>query len=333
MGKFAKLVKMPDTSSANRWSIVQVPRSVFAASISILSLLVVTFYYFGLKGNSLPSRCEISFPSPSTVAAHANPRVSVTWDMLVKGSIARSKEQTAYLDSAIHDERKKFSAMTLRNPSAVALISPTISCPFSLRKAISVRDMHEGGKWICGLEEVAARSTSKPCVVYSFGSNENDQFEQAVLETVPQCEIHVFDPTSKPLPQYHFALEGLTGSLTSSVIDIGGTSYPAKTLSAFMEERKHVYIDILKIDVEGFEWAAIGAIDFERLCIGTILLEIHDFNNQISLPCLRKWIDALMDHGFHLFSLEPVCAGCADEKGQYEIGFLNVKWDPAGGCM
>ena len=253
--------------------------------------------------------------------------------MLVKGSIDRSKEQTAYLDSAIHDERKKFSAMTLRNPSAVALISPTISCPFSLRKAISVRDMHEGGKWICGLEEVAARSTSKPCVVYSFGSNENDQFEQAVLETVPQCEIHVFDPTSKPLPQYHFALEGLTGSLTSSVIDIGGTSYPAKTLSAFMGERKHVYIDILKIDVEGFEWAAIGAIDFERLCIGTILLEIHDFNNQISLPCLRKWIDALMDHGFHLFSLEPVCAGCADEKGQYEIGFLNVKWDPAGGCM
>ena len=49
--------------------------------------------------------------------------------------------------------------------------------------------------------------------------------------------------------------------MTSSVIDIGGTSYPAKTLSAFMQERKHVYVDILKIDVEGFEWAAIGAID------------------------------------------------------------------------
>ena len=277
---------MSNTSSANRWSIVQVPRSVFAASISILSLLVVTFYYFGAGRGSI--RCLHGARSASrrqvrSLRMHASPRVSVTWDMLVKGSIARSKEQTAYLDSAIHDERKKFSAMTLRNPSAVALILPTISCPFSPRKAISVRDMHEEDKWICGFEEVAAS------VVHSFGSNENDLFERAVtvLDTAPQCEIHVFDPTSKPRPQHHSALEGLTGSLTRNVIDIGGTSYPTKTLSAFMQERKHVHVDILKIDVEGFEWAAIGAIDFERLCIGTILLEIHDSNNQISLPCLR----------------------------------------------
>ena len=114
---------MSNTSSANRWSIVQVPRSVFAASISILSLLVVTFYYFGAGRGSI--RCLHGARSASrrqvrSLRMHASPRVSVTWDMLVKGSIARSKEQTAYLDSPILEERKKFNAMTLRSAEPVS---------------------------------------------------------------------------------------------------------------------------------------------------------------------------------------------------------------------
>ena len=102
---------------------------MFAASISILSLLVVTFHFgAGTRVNSLPSRCEISIPSPSAVAAHANPRISVTWDMLVKGSIARSKEQTAYLDSPILEERKKFNAMTLRSAEPVSCSLDFANC-------------------------------------------------------------------------------------------------------------------------------------------------------------------------------------------------------------
>ena len=35
---------------------------------------------------------------------------------------------------------------------------------------------------------------TEPCVVYSFGSGPDGQFELAILAETP-CEVHVFDPT------------------------------------------------------------------------------------------------------------------------------------------
>ena len=32
------------------------------------------------------------------------------------------------------------------------------------------------------------------CLVFSFGSNANFDFERAIKEMVPQCEIHILDP-------------------------------------------------------------------------------------------------------------------------------------------
>lgn len=64
---------------------------------------------------------------------------------------------------------------------------PTWSCPVA--ELIGTYD--DGGKWVCGIRDVAP-----PCVVYSAGSGTSSQFEQAVL-ALTSCDVHIFDPTAK----------------------------------------------------------------------------------------------------------------------------------------
>ena len=53
-----------------------------------------------------------------------------------------------------------------------------------------------GPKFICGVDVLAAKSnsTSDGCLVYSIGSNNQIEFEEATFNHIG-CEIHTFDPT------------------------------------------------------------------------------------------------------------------------------------------
>ena len=80
------------------------------------------------------------------------------------------------------------------------------ACPAELSKSPLLAEKLDGGKWICGLEEIAKKPR---CVVYSFGSQGNFDFETTVHRTAPQCEIHTFDCTYTPkantVPPLYFA--------------------------------------------------------------------------------------------------------------------------------
>jgi Methyltransferase domain len=65
---------------------------------------------------------------------------------------------------------------------------PDFSCPHE-KFLGPIRDGH---KWVCDPHRLERQGPD--CLVYSFGSNGNFDFEQAVLEVAPQCELHVFDP-------------------------------------------------------------------------------------------------------------------------------------------
>eukprot|EP01010_Urceolus_cornutus_P004668 NODE_754_length_1366_cov_441.156416_g569_i0.p1 GENE.NODE_754_length_1366_cov_441.156416_g569_i0~~NODE_754_length_1366_cov_441.156416_g569_i0.p1 ORF type:complete len:382 (-),score=60.24 NODE_754_length_1366_cov_441.156416_g569_i0:221-1291(-) len=74
---------------------------------------------------------------------------------------------------------------------------PTVSCPDEER----VGDPIDGAKWICGVNRLPT-----DCVIYSFGSHGQFDFEEGMHKLAPQCDIHTFDGdqySSSPHTHYH----------------------------------------------------------------------------------------------------------------------------------
>jgi len=236
----------------------------------------------------------------------------------------RIQSRDAFMQAALPEEQHGFSSATLHSASCVALLTPYYTCPFTLARSnlVSQPGEYDGGKWTCGVAEI---TESRPCVVYSVGSGGNDIFERHIRALKPHCQIHVFDPTSTPLPQYAFHEYGLCGSGDSFVAD--GKSYPCKPLHAIMEELGHSQVDVLKFDIEGAEWDVLKLTDWAALRIGQILVELHDFEH--AHPCasiLRDVFHPLEAAGFYQFALEPVCS--TQCSGQYEVAFVHSAWLP-----
>ena len=93
------------------------------------------------------------------------------------------------------------------------------------------------------------------CVVYSFGSANRYDFEDTMLRSVP-CEVHTFDCTIDPDParkdpRIHFH-KWCLGS--------PGQPEPFMALPDIMKALGHATVDLLKIDIEGFEYFVVEAL-------------------------------------------------------------------------
>lgn len=143
-----------------------------------------------------------------------------------------------------------------------------------------------GPKRLCGFESVASR----PCVAYSFGCNGDVRFERTLLAAHPNCALHLFDPSMRPLydrlfrprrsvPPFSAWYPRLRGAAFHSV-GLGNTSGTERiadgdgwgaagrgevaarveTLPRIMRRLGHAWLDVLKIDAEGAEWAALESL-------------------------------------------------------------------------
>merc|ERR1719272_1024046 len=106
------------------------------------------------------------------------------------------------------------------------------------------------------------------CVVYSLGIAGNSAFEE-IMATKIGCDVHAFDCTinnqaaSVKGKHFHFH-EWCIGS--NKEVDMGGLNdnylkgekktetLIFKSLSDSMKELGHSQMDLLKFDIEGFEW-------------------------------------------------------------------------------
>ena len=120
---------------------------------------------------------------------------------------------------------------------------PTIQCEFERR----IGNVADGGKWVCDIHRFEQLKTPN-ILVYSFGSNGDFSFEQAVKEQIPSSEIHTFDMGVFQCPfnvcTYHQARIG------------NGKTNISKSLGMLMNELGHQkrHIHILKVDIEGGEF-------------------------------------------------------------------------------
>ena len=280
-----------------------------------------------------------------------------------KNSIAQIRERLAWLGCY---KRHAFSrAISKRTKGEIwALLHPYYPCQWTLEKKPSVQDAIEGGKWMCGLKEIGKRSN---CVVYSFGSNNNFKFEYVVRD-YSNCEIHIFDPTSNPpskdaygkLTESHrftgkmiYHKIGLSDISKSS--SIAGKQFNVSTLRDIMIKNGHweTGVDILKIDVEGFEFSIVQSVDWSLYKIGQILMEAHPEETMddgakfvsdardrkvsrkylgICDECrynalhINAFILTLERGGFRFYSSEPV----SKKAEKVEIAMINPTWSPQG---
>mmetsp|Transcript_18346 Transcript_18346/g.27386 ORF Transcript_18346/g.27386 Transcript_18346/m.27386 type:complete len:281 (-) Transcript_18346:132-974(-) len=275
--------------------------------------------------------------------------------VLLQNADAKIQERRDWL-STNHSEGRQFSS--LRKESAWYMFTPVLPCFWTFEKQPSSAVLHDGGKWLCGLQQVhslrskpdtqygpgsnhySSSSSNKTasCIVYSFGSSNQFDFEERVRKVAPGCEIHTFDPTVPETGKGKGIYDAYHGDYGFGGEDgtVGGLR--VKTLGTILKELNHDHVDYLKIDVEGYEWDFLDTVDWSQLKVGQILVELHpgigERRKTNSGPkyiptagAMNQIFIKLEDAGFRLISLEPVTY---TNYGQVELVFLHKDWMPSG---
>lgn len=166
---------------------------------------------------------------------------------------------------------------------------------------------------------IVTRGLHADSVIYSGGVGEDITFEQELIRRFG-VKIHIFDPA--PVAARTIALAntegllfkhvGLAASTTARFSIGGGTDsstwlmaggseiLPCTELVREMEMNGHHSIDLLKIDIEGFEYEVLESCLKERIPIKQICVEFHDFFPAIPKTKTTQMIRTLKAHGFDL---------------------------------
>uniref|UniRef100_A0A6U3RC29 Methyltransferase domain-containing protein n=1 Tax=Ditylum brightwellii TaxID=49249 RepID=A0A6U3RC29_9STRA len=155
-------------------------------------------------------------------------------------------------------------------------------------------------KVVCGGTAIKA-----PCVVYSIGGNNQWEFELDLLKKTP-CEIHTFDctgererfqkPDNDRLHFHHVCLGTANAPAPKTPPigknDIGGEFW---TLEKMQKTLNHTQIDLLKIDIEGYEipllnsWPILTDIKSSSAVLPMqVLVEVHYRTQMKELAAIKQ---------------------------------------------
>ncbi|KAJ3176174.1 hypothetical protein HDU85_007587 [Gaertneriomyces sp. JEL0708] len=159
------------------------------------------------------------------------------------------------------------------------LIPETYSCDARFMKRIGPDYPQDGGKWIC-TDHLPEQKDD--CVIFSIGSAGDFSFEEHVHALAPKCRIHTFDCTGNwthSAASFHnWCLGGQDETkLFSNPYMQEAQEATFKTWTTTMKEVGAKRVDLLKMDIEHFEWQVLPQIaksDPDTLPT-QILLELH----------------------------------------------------------
>lgn len=203
------------------------------------------------------------------------------------------------------------------------------------RNHVRMGPLSATGKEICGDENVKLKS---PCLVYSFGSNNDFDFEAQIVREYG-CEVHTFDPT-----MHRFKVIRIPPNVTFHDMGIDGQTRADKklyTLDDIVARLGHKgrRIDILKLDVEEFEWPALkqmlesGILDVVRQLLVEFHLHLGKPHPNLETAKRIEVLNNLKNYGFLSFSREKTGWLAVNVKQLQrkvstlvEISFLNSRF-------
>ncbi len=166
---------------------------------------------------------------------------------------------------------------------------------------------------------IVTRDLHRDAVVYSGGVGEDITFEQELIRRFG-VKIHIFDPSPVAVRTVALANSasllfkpvGLAASTIGTFSIGGGTdsgtwlktggteTLPCTSLAREIAMNGHKSIDLLKIDIEGFEYEVLESCLSEHIAIKQICVEFHDFFAEIPKAKTKQMIRCLESHGFDL---------------------------------
>ena len=178
-------------------------------------------------------------------------------------------------------------------------------------------------------------------VVYSFGLGEDISFDLSIIDHFA-CSVYGFDPTPRvhewlshqSIPDnfkaYPWGLSTTDGSIRlyapenpehiSHSINPGVKSnedyieVPSKRFKSIQQELGHTRVDVLKMDIEGFEYGVIDDLLTGKNLPKQILIEFHHLMYSFSLEDTNRAIKKLNDAGYAIYYIS--------QTGR-EFGFLR----------
>lgn len=337
---------------------------------SVWFWLALTFFVFVLihQSHNLLPYDPLAVTHSSSISSHAphpesTPALSTPRGLSILQRMARSEKAwqssvaLRHTMASAHPSNPRvpfFPAQQLsefgKYPYTVWDFFPaTYSCPHDIQR---VGRLGDGGKWVCGMSLYEARpapatsriqsaKADKETVIYSFGVNDESTFEAEMLARIPSAQIYAFDFSvdgfgpqiaSKYASRAHFSKVGLGPR------DEEQAFVKFFTLQSLMEQNKHTYIDILKIDIEGGEYEALDSfmdafVKEEKLPVGQVMIELHLIDDKnVDFERFSKWWERLEGFGMRPTWLEinllavTLGAGKTDPRC-VEYVWVNVKDD------
>jgi hypothetical protein len=187
------------------------------------------------------------------------------------------------------------------------------------KNMVRVGTFGDGGKWVSD-----PQSLKPGAVVYSFGVGNEISFDTEMAGLFG-CEVHSFDPTPSVARTFANCRPGQPvgkGKFWYHAVGLGPTSFepeiadelvlegekcPVKHLDEFAAELCHTHVDILKIDIEGGEMAALTEIlssgTLAKLSVKQLLVEFHLLDDK-HFGSFVHIIGLLRQQGYLLFRKE-----------------------------
>ncbi|MCI0362250.1 MAG: FkbM family methyltransferase [Phycisphaerales bacterium] len=200
--------------------------------------------------------------------------------------------------------------------------NPQVRCP-------RLRLGSDYGGWVINPQLV-----DRDSIIYSFGVGVDITFDLELIRRFG-ATVHAFDPTPKSiewvrnqrLPQqfvfHEIGLADFDGaaqfvlprphmvsyrqySNPEHVVGTEAVTAPVQRLSTIMSDLRHDRIDLLKMDIEGAEHAALADLCRSQISVRQLLVEFHHvIGDAASLQPSRNVIELLLLSGFRIFDVSP----------------------------